>query len=108
MWASQPSGRPMRMTSASAAPIQTGSARSSPRGTPSLGAKELHEALLDLLAPLLQLLRIGGEQLELTELGLVGGVLHLGVPRVEPLAVRHHLLHVLGEAEVGEEARRVR
>src|ERR1041384_1407598 len=85
--ASQPSGSAMRNPSASAAPTQTGSERSSiiARGRASR-PEELHEALLDLLVALEQLGGIHREQLELGELRLVGRVLHVRVAGVEPLA----------------------
>src|SRR5882724_11702891 len=112
----------MSSTSASAAAAHTGSERSMPSrrtltGTASRRAagtltapgsrpEELHEALLDLLVPLLELLRVRGEELELGDLRLVVGVLHLGMARVEPFAVRQRLLEVAAERKVGEEAGR--
>src|SRR5881397_2361094 len=100
----------MSSTSASAAAAHTGSERSMPsRRTltaPGSRPEELHEALLDLLVPLLELLRVRGEELELGELRLVVGVLHLGMARVEPFAVRQRLLEVAAERKVGEEAGR--
>src|SRR5262245_49349524 len=74
----------------------------------SSGTEELDEALLDLLVALLQLVGIHVQEPELRELRLVVRVLHLGVTRVEPLAVGHHLLQLAGEREVGEELGRVR
>src|SRR5688572_16283740 len=74
-----------------------------PSLTPRSGPEDLDEPLADLLALLLQLLGIGGQQLQVRELGPVGRVLHLGVAGVEPLAVGHHLLDLAAEREVGEE-----
>jgi hypothetical protein len=106
----------MRKTRTRAAATQTGNARSRPskrRGAAAgtatpLRLRRTHEALLDLLVPLLQLLGIGGEEAEVGQFRLVGGVFHLGVAGVEPLAVRHHLLDLPGESKVREQARRVR
>src|SRR5262249_34460634 len=115
MYPSHASGSAIRTTRASAARIQTGSERSRPSsrvrrvsGTLSSGSEELHEALLELLVALLELFRVDAEELEISELPLVGRVLHLGVAGVEPLAVRHHLLALAHEREVREELRGVR
>src|SRR6185436_17042649 len=104
----------IRTNSPSAAPAQTGSDRSTAKRLASRGVsggsgpEELDEAGADLLVALLEFLGVGGEELEIGQLGLVRGVLHLGMARVEALAVREHLLHLTAEREVGEEARRVR
>src|SRR5262245_46210801 len=109
----------MRKISASAAPIHTSAERSNPDATPAgrLTAalpegrpsrpEELHEALLDLLVALLELLGINAQQLEVGELRLVGRILHLRVARVEPLGVGHHLLDLAAKTEVGEQLGRV-
>src|SRR5438128_3839717 len=105
-------GSAIRTTSARALAIQIGSERSIPWRRAKLmarsGAEELDEAILDLFVPLLELVRIHREELELGELRLVGGVLHLGMAGVEALAVRHHLLQLSAEGEVGEELGRIR
>src|SRR5215467_10817578 len=110
----------MSSTSAAAATSQTGVARSmpskrrSPDGTAAsamrgaLGAEELDEARLDLLVPLLELLRVDLQQLQVLQPRLVGRVLHLGVAGVEALAVGQDLLDLAAENEVGEETGRVR
>src|SRR2546427_12046975 len=114
----------MRRRRAAAAMIQTGAERSSPssregrghRVTVSSraiarggsGPEELHEARLDLLVALLQLLGIDEEELELAELRPVGGILDLGVPGVEAFGIREHLLDLAAEEEVREELGRVR
>jgi hypothetical protein len=76
--------------------------------TDAQGSEELDEARLDLLVPLLELLGIHRQELEVRQPGLVGRVGHLGMPGVETLGVGQHLLHVAGEDEVGEEPGRVR
>src|SRR4029434_723543 len=110
----------MSRTSAAAASSQTGAARSRPsqrRGRPrlaasamigALGSEELDEARLDLLVPLLELLRVDRQELEVRQARLVGGILHLRMAGVEPLGVGQHLLHVAAEDEVGDELGRVR
>src|ERR1700730_1043461 len=114
----------MRRRRAAAAMIQTGAERSRPssregRGRTvtvssraiaggGSGPEELHEARLDLLVALLQLLGIDEEELELAELRLVGGILDLGVSRVEAFGVGEGLLDLAAEDEVGEELGRVR
>src|SRR5262249_49943375 len=130
MATSQPSGSAMRKTRIKPAPTHTGSERSinwrGPRPPPNLPARAgrharprgrttsrriatrlrsevLHEALANLLVALLQLFRLDGEELQVGELRLVGGVLHVRVPAVESLAVGHHLLDLAAEREVGEE-----
>src|SRR5204863_4367756 len=105
-------GSAIRSTRASADAIHTGSERSRLWSRtmlmPRSRAEELHEAVLDLLVALLELFRLHREELELRELRLVARVFHLGMARVEPLAVRHHLLQLAAEREVGEEAGRRR
>src|SRR2546422_9143980 len=105
-------GSAIRSTSARADAIHTGSERSSPWNRARLigrsRSEELDEAVLDLLVPLLQLVGLHREELELRELGLVARVFHVGVTGVEPLAVHHHLLQLAAEREVGEELGGVR
>src|SRR3989338_1817636 len=71
-------------------------------------AKEFHEAILDLLVPLLQFLGIHLEKFQIAKLRFVLRVPHLRVPCVESFAVCQDLLHLPGEGEVGEELGRVR
>src|SRR5437899_179711 len=121
----------MSSTSASAAAAHTGSERSMPSrraltGTASRRAagtltapgsrpEELHEALLDLLVPLLELLRVRGEELVLGELlEVVPAVqVHEGehVSRDHPAVprVRRHLLALpLGIEQILPGPRRLR
>src|SRR5262245_36717094 len=123
MATSQPSGSAMRKSRIKPAPTHTGSERStnwrgprppnlpvragchtrqrgratSRRVATRLRPEVLHEALANLLIALLQLFGLDGEKLQVRELRLVGGVLQLRVPAVEPLAVGHHLLDLAAE-----------
>src|SRR5262245_56331351 len=74
----------------------------------SSGTGALDAAALDVLDALLQLGGIHVHEPERRALRLVVRVRHLGVTRVETLAVGHHLLQVAGEREVGEELGRGR
>src|SRR2546425_801585 len=66
------------------------------------GPEQLHEALLDLVRPPLDLLGIHHEHLEVGELGAVGRVRHLRMSHVESLAVGEKLLDLAREDEVRE------
>ncbi len=57
----------------------------------SLRPEELHEALFHLFVPLLRLLRLDGEQLQIAEFGLVSRILHLRAPGIEAFAVSEEL-----------------
>src|SRR5262245_50081480 len=74
----------------------------------SLCSEALAEAFADVLVAFLQLVRLDGEELEVSALRLVGGILHARVPGVESLAVCHDLLDLTAEGEVGEEPGGVR
>src|SRR5713226_5682276 len=82
--------------------------RAAPITEPHSGSEELDEARLDLLVALFQLLRVHVEEVQIGELRPVGRILHLGMSRVEPFAVRQRLLGGAAEDEVGEQLGRVR